>query len=216
VLIDAAGTLLHPAEPVARTYRRFASPYGETPPESEIAKRVRAAMARHRNARVGDERWYRYWGLVVEDATGCSSPTLLEELWEHFGRAEAWTLAPGAEQFCRDAKAAGIRLAVVSNFDTRLRPLLRALGVATWFDAIVVSAEEGVEKPDPRIFEMACRRLGVEPSRCLMVGDSSSDDVEGARAAGLGAVLLGVDVTGFEELRHRLHLEHVGDDIVGP
>lgn len=206
---------MHPAEPIARTYRRFASRYGELPPESEIATRARIAMARHRAARVGDERWLRYWGLVVEDATGCSNPVLLEELMEHFARAEAWTLAPGVERFCRAAKAAGIRLAVVSNFDTRLRPLLQELGVARWFDAIVVSAEEGVEKPDPRIFETACRRLGVEPSRCLMVGDSSSDDVEGARAAGLEAIRFGVDATGFEELRHRLHLEHVGDDIVG-
>jgi HAD superfamily hydrolase (TIGR01549 family) len=97
-----------------------------------------------------------------------------------------------------------MRTAVVSNWDIRLRPLLVGLGAASAFDAIVVSGEELIEKPDPRIFAIACRRLGVAPENALHVGDSPIDDVEGAKGAGCQALLLGRDVKDFEELTRQL------------
>ncbi len=57
-------------------------------------------------------------------------------------------------------------------------------GVGRWFDAVVSAAEAGVQKPDPRIFEVVLERLGVKASRALHVGDDDVDE-EGARAAGL-------------------------------
>ena len=66
---------------------------------------------------------------------------------------------------------AGIKLAVVSNFDTRLRPLLASLGILHLFDAVVISAEIGVEKPNPTIFEAACQQLDVRPEAAVHVGD---------------------------------------------
>lgn len=187
VLLDAAGTLLHPREPVARTYRDAAVRYGDVPPEPDVAARLVDAMRDHRPLRTGDDRWFRYWGSVIEAATGRDEPELLDQLWVHYARPDAWEVADGAEECCRRLRVAGIRLAVVSNWDVRLRPLLRDLGIADWFDTIVVSAEEGVEKPDPEIFHRACQRLGVEPAAALMIGDSPKNDVEGARAAGLDA-----------------------------
>ncbi len=67
--------------------------------------------------------------------------------------------------------AAGLKLAVVSNFDTRLRPLLDALELSPLFDTIVVSAEVGAEKPNPLLFETACSQLGIDPEEALHVGD---------------------------------------------
>ena len=60
---------------------------------------------------------------------------------------------------------------MVSNFDTRLRPLLEALELAPLFDTIVVSAEVCAEKPNPLVFETACQQLGIEPAEALHVGD---------------------------------------------
>ena len=66
---------------------------------------------------------------------------------------------------------AGMKLAIVSNFDTRLRPILQQLGLEQLFDSILISAEIGVEKPNPTIFEKACQQLGVLPEETVHVGD---------------------------------------------
>jgi len=88
--------------------------------------------------------------------------------------------------------------------DLRLRGTLRALGVLEWIDTAVISAEVGMEKPDPRIFHHACERLGVEPAAALHVGDDVEDDVAGARAAGCAALHWPDDVGSFAELARRL------------
>lgn len=64
-----------------------------------------------------------------------------------------------------------MKIAVVSNFDTRLRPVLKVLGVDDLFNAVVVSAEVGAEKPNPIIFEAACKQLQLLPEEVLHVGD---------------------------------------------
>lgn len=84
----------------------------------------------------------------------------------------------------------GVRVAVISNWDYSLHRVLRGFGLEDRFDTVVASLEEGVEKPDPRLFLLALERLGVHPSAALHVGDNPEDDVEGARAAGMRALLL--------------------------
>jgi putative hydrolase of the HAD superfamily len=58
------------------------------------------------------------------------------------------------------------------------------------FDATVFSCEVGVSKPDPRIYEIACERLAVEPAECLFVGDGANDELPGAERAGMTALQL--------------------------
>ena len=84
----------------------------------------------------------------------------------------------------------GVVLAVVSNFDSRLIPLLDGLGLAAFFDAVVCSGEAGAAKPDGAIFTHALAVLGVEASEALHVGDNPEADYDGARAAGLEALLV--------------------------
>ncbi len=88
-------------------------------------------------------------------------------------------------------RARGFRLAVVSNTgDGRARSRLADAALLDALEFVVDSHEVGVEKPDPRIFEHAVRRLGVAPSACVYVGDLYSVDVLGARAAGMHAALI--------------------------
>jgi len=87
-------------------------------------------------------------------------------------------------------KRAGLRLVVVSNANGTLRAQLARLGLAERFEHMLDSFEEGVEKPDPRLFQIALQRAGARPETTLHVGDLYEIDVVGARAAGLGAVLL--------------------------
>ncbi len=82
------------------------------------------------------------------------------------------------------------RLALVSDSDVDVaRAILDRLGIGKFFDAVVVSGEIGVRKPDPRLFLEAARRLKVNAGECIMIGDTWKD-VEGAKKAGMRAILL--------------------------
>lgn len=159
---------------------------------------------------VGDGR--PFWRFIVEQSTGCCSEELFEEVYEYYVQRQAWALAPGAVPALRRLKAAGVRLAVVSNFDTRLRPILAALAVDDLFDAVVVSAEVGVEKPNPVIFEAALQQLRLRPGEVVHVGDDRRNDVWGARDAGISAWLWGVDVHSFDQVARKVLLDPMAED----
>ena len=91
---------------------------------------------------------------------------------------------PGAAEACRSLAAAGLRLAVVSNWDVGLHDHLAELGLDGLLDAVVTSAEAGAPKPAPQVFELALERLGAIAGHAVHVGDADAD-AEGARAAGL-------------------------------
>jgi putative hydrolase of the HAD superfamily len=86
--------------------------------------------------------------------------------------------------------AGGCRLAVVSNWDSRLPPLLGRLGIARRFEVIGVSHLEGCEKPDPRLFRRVLERLGARPDEALHVGDVPELDLAGAEGAGIAGRLV--------------------------
>ena len=83
----------------------------------------------------------------------------------------------------------GVKLVVVSNANGKLKVLFERLGLARRFDVMLDSFEEGVEKPDPRLFQIALEKSGARREETLHVGDLYHVDVQGARAAGLDAVL---------------------------
>lgn len=87
-------------------------------------------------------------------------------------------------------KAAGVRMAVISNSDGRADEGLRAAGLLDRFEFVIDSQLVGFEKPDPRIFEAALSRMGVAPEESLYIGDLYEVDVVGARAAGMDVILL--------------------------
>ncbi|MCH7717022.1 MAG: HAD-IA family hydrolase [Gemmatimonadetes bacterium] len=103
---------------------------------------------------------------------------------------------PDVSNVLQVLRAARYRIAVVSNWQCGLRHFCTELGFGETFDDVIVSAEVGYEKPNAEIFAEACRRVGVPPHRVLHVGDSMTDDVEGARAAGLHALLVRRDQGG--------------------
>lgn len=204
LLIDAAGTLLRPAESVSATYARFAARHGATLDAAEIGRRLPAIMSQARPLRAQRPDWRPYWAEVVRVSTGCAEPALLDALLRYYARADAWSLAPGAEACARAVSQRGMKVGVVSNWDVRLRSTLDALGVLGWIDAAIISAEVGVEKPDAGIFHRACERLAVAPGSVLHVGDDVGDDVQGARAAGCSALLWPDEVGSFAALARRL------------
>jgi len=140
-----------------------------------------------------DHIWGEYFQSFLR---GCGVP---EERLEEVGKAimevhrvrHLWTFMHpstlGALESLRDA---GYRMAIISNADGRIEGLIEGAGIRDFFEFVLDSEVEGVEKPDPEIFHRACNRMGVDPSECLYVGDLYPVDVVGARSAGMGAVLM--------------------------
>ncbi|MBX7080068.1 MAG: HAD-IA family hydrolase [Nannocystaceae bacterium] len=202
--IDAAGTLLRPARSIAAVYHEHAQRHGTPHPRERIAAILPLAMAQHRSLRRGDPTWSAYWRAVVADATGVEAPALVTALVAEFARPQAWRIADGARECLSALRARGLRVGLLSNWDVRLRDTLAALELAPAFDALAISGELGLEKPDPRIFEHLCAALGVDAAALAHVGDDAADDVAGADAIGAWGLHIERDLCGFEGLRRLL------------
>eukprot|EP01023_Acetabularia_acetabulum_P062747 TRINITY_DN7782_c0_g1_i1.p1 TRINITY_DN7782_c0_g1~~TRINITY_DN7782_c0_g1_i1.p1 ORF type:complete len:268 (+),score=57.43 TRINITY_DN7782_c0_g1_i1:140-943(+) len=209
LLLDATGTIFSPSESLGQVYLRYGRKYGVTLDENEIHYRYRIAY----NNPWGDSsiRFKSdardFWRAIVFKSTGCDHPQFFEEVYDYYARPEAWVVTNGAIDSLERIKQAGIKTAIVSNFDTRLRLLLQRLGMYHLFTAIVCSAEQGVEKPNPVIFERACEQLGLSVEDVVHVGDDRRNDLWGARDAGVHAWLWGADLDTFRELEEKLFQE---------
>jgi phosphoserine phosphatase len=143
------------------------------------------------------------WERGLETA-GVSDPELAKGFAESFkivfGKLHKPypDVEPSLDQLARQ------RLGILTNGASDLqRTKIEISGLAPRFDAVLISAELGIGKPDPRIFETALERMEVEPRDCVMVGDSLQRDVEAASSVGIAAVLLtrsnsGAVVCGYE------------------
>ena len=115
---------------------------------------------------------------------------------------------PDAVPALEALRARGMKLIVVSNWDVSLEAVLDRCGIAGLIDGAVSSAGAGSRKPDPGIFAPALELAGCEASEALHVGDTAAEDVEGARAAGIRALLLeregGGDIASLTEIEEHL------------
>ena len=200
IFFDAGGTLFHPFPSVGRIYRETASRYGCQTAAEELEKKFVAgwlrrdglsSLAGHSSEKI-EKEWWR--GLVREIFSGPASvrefETFFEELYETFGHPNAWRLYPGVIEVLEELKKRGKRLAVISNWDSRLFKLCEGLGVLPYFDFILASAVFGASKPGRKIFEEALSRTGVSAKDAVHIGDSYEDDVRGALGAGIEAILV--------------------------
>jgi len=116
---------------------------------------------------------------------------LAHRVYEAFGDHSRWRTFDDVMPALKRLKARpNLKLGVISNWDNRLTILLEGLDLAPMFDVIISSASVGLHKPDPRIFEMACDAVGVEPADAVHVGDHHYSDVVGASAVGMTPVLI--------------------------
>ena len=116
---------------------------------------------------------------------------------------------PDAEPALRGLRERGMRLLAVSNWDCSLSAVLEGCGLGELLDGVVTSAEVGASKPDPAIFRAALERAGSEPDQALHVGDTPEEDLAGARAAGIRALLIdrsgdGGDIASLAEIDQHL------------
>jgi putative hydrolase of the HAD superfamily len=113
-----------------------------------------------------------------------------ETLYWRFGDPAVWRFYKDVEPVLLQLRQRGIKIGVISNWDTRLRRISDGLGLSRLVDFLVISAEAGVRKPSPGIFQLALEKAGVRPEEAVHVGDLPEEDGEGARRAGLRPVLI--------------------------
>lgn len=140
------------------------------------------------------QRGWLYFNLVLKHAgqpLSDATDRALAELHAYHAEHNLWELvADGVPEALRRLRARGLRLVVVSNANGKLRLLMDRLGLAPLVDVMLDSHEEGVEKPDPRLFALALERSGARAATTMHVGDLYHVDVVGARRAGLRAALI--------------------------
>jgi HAD superfamily hydrolase (TIGR01549 family) len=137
----------------------------------------------------------------------------LGELQDYHARHNLWEIAPPEViPALQRLRAQGRKLVVVSNANGRMRDALGRAGIAPHVDVVIDSFEEGVEKPNRRIFEIALARAGARAESTLHVGDLFHTDVVGARGAGLRAMLLDMaDLYGDHDCERVVSLAALAD-----
>jgi len=207
VLLDVGETLVGPRDSFGEVYARVLASLGLELPEelvercmrgvwNEMERVVPRGSDRYAHYPGGEgEYWFRFAKATIGAAAGRAvTDRLVNDALELLGRAfrdvGAWKVYADVIPALAELRESGVRLGIVSNWDSRLPRLLDDLGLAPYFDSVGVSHLEGVEKPDPELFHRVLRRLDARPEQALHVGDLPDVDLDGARAAGLDAALI--------------------------
>ena len=195
VVFDAVGTVIQPAVSAPRVYAEAAARLGLAADPAVIlgrfleAFRAEEAVDERAGWATSEVREVERWRAIV--AATLPGLPVFDELFNHFARPEAWAVPDDVTATFAALQARGLRLGLGSNYDERLfavvagRPELAPLA-----GCVVVSSRVGVRKPGRAFFDRVCAELGCEPGEVVFVGDDLANDVLGATAAGMTAVLL--------------------------
>lgn len=192
VFFDVGGTLITPWPSVGSVYAQVAREFGLPATEAAMEQAFRQAWKLAKSTggwTSSDKEWWR--GLVRQVLQGQGwedCPGYFEALYAAFAEPGAWRVFPDVAPALQVCRQRGWQVGVLSNWDERLRPLLGRLELSEYFDSLTISCEVGAEKPSPVIFAAALRAAGIPADAALHIGDSVTEDVAGATAAGWRAI----------------------------
>ena len=196
IFFDAVGTLFHLTKGVGDHYALVGTELGLKLDPAALERAFFAAWKKMppRSAIDGprendDKDWWRELvDLVLNDVAPSLNEmdrdNFFEIAYEHFAEAAVWEAYPEVADVLEQLNPR-FQLAVVSNFDGRLRMILEHLGISKFFKHIFVSSEIGADKPDPEIFRRALKYVDLPPNQVLHAGDDPERDWKAAAAAGL-------------------------------
>lgn len=203
IFFDAAGTLFESRCPIGDSYAAVARDFGANVSGKTVSAAFRRAFSSAHGLAFGPGRpageirrlereWWRE--RVAETFAGLHRfgdfDAYFSALFEFFGDPANWVAYPDVAPALAELKRAGLRLAVISNFDARLYRFLEGLDLARFFDSVTISSEAGYAKPAAQLFEVALARMGVGAGEAIHIGDAPHLDVAGANAAGIDAILV--------------------------
>jgi putative hydrolase of the HAD superfamily len=205
IFLDAAGTLFDVRGSVGEVYGKFASSWGITVSNEDLntaffqsfASASPMAFPGIEAAKI-PQLEFEWWQAVAAKAFQIAGvfnqfsdfPKFFVELYAHFATAEPWFVYPDVLPALNKWQQQGIELAVVSNFDSRIYAVLKALNLSEYFTSVTISTEIGAAKPDSQIFTAALQKHNGIAEDVVHIGDSFKADYCGAKAAGLKAIWL--------------------------
>ena len=201
ILFDAAGTLFHLTKTVGEHYGYVGCEVGLELDAQKLESAFHAAWQRmpRRPAIDGprendDKGWWRelighVFDHVAPSVSELDRDNFFEVAYEHFAEPGAWELYPEVPEVLEQLRLR-FELAVISNFDGRLRFILQHLGILKYFAYVFISSELGADKPDPEIFRRALTLMHLKADEVLHVGDDPERDWKAAAAAGLSVFRL--------------------------
>jgi putative hydrolase of the HAD superfamily len=201
ILFDAAGTLFYLTKTVGDHYAYVGREVGLDLEGQQLERAFHAAwqqmprrLAIERPRENDDKEW---WRELVDRAFDQVAPSLsefdrdnfFEVAYEHFAEPGVWELYPEVPEVLEQLRPR-FELAVISNFDGRLRLILQHLGISKYFAHVFISSELGADKPDPEIFRRSLKIMHLDTTEVLHVGDDPERDWKAASAAGLSVFRL--------------------------
>jgi putative hydrolase of the HAD superfamily len=196
ILFDAAGTLFYLTKTVGDHYAYVGREFGLELDAQKLESAFHAAWKQmpRRSAIDGprkndDKGWWRelvdhVFDQVAPSVNELDRDNFFEVAYEHFAEPGVWELYPEVLGVLEQLRPR-FQLAVISNFDGRLRFILQHLGISNYFSYIFISSELGADKPDPEIFRRALKIMHLNADEVLHVGDDPERDWKAAAAAGL-------------------------------
>jgi putative hydrolase of the HAD superfamily len=201
IFFDAVGTLFRLTKTVGDHYAYVGSEVGLDLDAQNLERGFHTAWkqmpqrAAINGPRENDDKgwWRELVDVVLEQVAPSLSEfdrdNFFEVAYEHFAEAGVWELYPEVPDVLEELQPR-FQLAVISNFDGRLRFILQHLGISKFFSHVFISSELGADKPDPEIYRRAVRLMKLHPNEALLVGDDPQRDWEAAATAGLSVFRL--------------------------
>ena len=205
IFFDAVGTLFGVRYSVGEAYRLIASEFGvEAEAESLNQAFFQSFLAAPSMAFPGaniqeipqlEFEWWKAIAVQTFQAVGLYEnftdfSLFFQQLYDHFSTEKPWFVYPDVVPALQNYYDRGIELGVLSNFDSRLYPVLEALNLDQFFTTITISTEVGAAKPSPEIFQIALNKHHCSPEDAWHIGDSFKADYEGAKAVGIRGILV--------------------------
>ncbi|CAD5969758.1 Haloacid dehalogenase-like hydrolase domain-containing protein 3 [Planktothrix tepida] len=205
IFLDAVGTLFGVRHSVGEAYRIIADEFG-VKAEAEILDQVffQCFLASPSMAFPGAEPGeipqleFEWWKAIAEQTfktvglydNFTDFSVFFQALYSYFETEKPWFVYADVPPQLKYWQEQGIELGVLSNFDSRLYPVLEALNLADFFKSVTISTEAGAAKPSSQIFQIALNKHDCSPEEAWHIGDSLKADYQGAKALGIRGILV--------------------------
>lgn len=215
IFLDAVGTLFGVRGSVGEAYSTIARQFGVDANPAPLNQaffqsfKASAPMA-FPGAEVQEisRREYEWWESIARQTfqqVGVLQQfdqfsSFFAALYEYFATADPWFVYPEVQTALEHWCDRSIELGVLSNFDTRIHPVLQALDLAKFFTSVTISTEVGAAKPQVKVFQAALHKHNCLAQQAWHIGDSFREDYQGARSAGLRAIWLKRNQEGSSQL----------------
>ena len=190
VVFDAVGTVMFPVPTVADAYRVAIAEHCRYEIAADVVKAAVTEGLKSRSAdgdlATNEQAEREFWADLIRQLCPCSEgfQACFYTLFEHFAKPTSWKCFPDVAELLSGLAKLDLKLAIASNFDSRLNTVCDGLGDLAGISCRIISSQVGFRKPAPEFFSAVVDILNIPAENILLVGDDLINDVQGAVNAG--------------------------------